>query len=332
MKGGTIDYSNLENPVYRPDMSPGEYTYFMYPGMAGTADGLCPDGEDRGDGCWTKKAVCSIDPSHFTLTKTGKSCGSPACRHHWKGWAYRGAQRIRAHVCGYQQATNYPYPARHITISLDPSERQKFLDDYGYDEVLLWKKLRAHFLKLAKSCGITGGAMILHTYRVKPKIREKFGGGGKIWELIRGAVHNGAPFYDLVYWSPHVHIAGYGKMASIKGAGKDHTASQFQYKMIRALNTEDDVDVWAYYALSHCALNPAKRGSNVSYFGVCAPNKLKLVWQQWFTEDIICPVCGAAVVYDIPDFIPDTRLDTREVATRKRLYAEYVITGSDPPG
>jgi len=332
MKGTTVDYSNLLEPVYRPDTDPWKYTYFMYPGMAGTTDGLCPDGKDRVGNCWTKVVVCSVDPGHFTMSRTGESCGSPACRHHWKGWAYRGAQRIRAHVCGYQQATNYPYPARHIVMSLDEAKRNKFLTDFGHDETILWKKLRAHFLKTAKSCGITGGAMVMHAYRVKPEIRKKFGGSGKIWDLIRGAVHNGAPLFDLVYWSPHVHIAGYGKMASVKGAGKGRAGSDFQYKMIRALNTEEDVESWAYYSLSHCALNPAKRGTNVSYFGVCAPNKLKLVWQQWYTEDLKCPVCGAAVVYDNPLFPRDFHLDTRTVATCRRLYAEYEVAGLGPPG
>jgi len=169
VKGRKIDYSNLQKPVYLPNPDPLEYTYFLYPGMAGTGDGLCPDGTDRSDNCWSKKTVCSVDPSHFTMIRTGKSCGSPACRHHWKGWAYRAAQRTRAHVCGFQQATNYPYPARHIILSLDKAERLDFLKKYRYDEVIPWKKLRSHFLKTAKSCGITGGAIIMHAYRVRPE-------------------------------------------------------------------------------------------------------------------------------------------------------------------
>jgi len=121
-------------------------------------------------------------------------------------------------------------------------------------------------------------------------------------------------------------------MASVKGAGKDRAGSEFRYKMIRALNTEDDVEAWAYYAFSHCALNPAKSGSNVSYFGVCAPTNLNLVWQQWCTEELKCPVCGAPIVYENPLLAPDPRCDSRETATCKRLYAEYAVATSSIPG
>ncbi|MBA7581778.1 hypothetical protein ES708_23689 [subsurface metagenome] len=197
---------------------------------------------------------------------------------------------------------------------------------------MLHKKLNAHFLKQAKESGIIGGTKFLHAYRVKRKIRDKFAGQGNIWDIVLGAVNNGADLLDLVYWSPHAHFICYGKMAPVKGAGKDRSVTKFNYKMVRALYTEEEVEGLARYLLSHCALNPAKRGRNVSYFGVCAPTKLKLVCQYWHAEEVKCPVCGAVMVYDDPLFVPGGRLDTREVATCRRLYAEYSVTGPGPPG
>ncbi|MBA7575455.1 hypothetical protein ES708_17285 [subsurface metagenome] len=328
----SIDYSDLLNPVYLRDSGPRKYTVFSFPGLGGTGDGLCPDGKDRVGSCWTRKVVCSVDSSHTFYVKSGSSCGRPACRHHWKIWANREAQRLRAHVCGYQTAADYPYPARHVVFSLNPAEASEFLRKYGHDEVLLYTKLNAHFLKQAKKSGIIGGSKSLHAYRVKRTIKDKFAGQGNIWDIVRGAVNDGADLLDYVYWSPHAHFICYGKMAPIKGAGKDRTVADFDYTMIRALNTEDEVEKAAYYILSHCALNPKPGCFNVTYFGVCSSKYLKLEWQQYFSEDDTCCDCGAVRVYDDPSFVPGGgRPDTREVATRRRLYAEYSVTGPKGP-
>jgi hypothetical protein len=144
----------------------------------------------------------------------------------------------------------------------------------------------------AVSLGLTGGAFVIHPWRIKKEY---------LAEAEEYANRTGKNRYDWVRcqpdpmavsdYSPHCHVLGYGRLKEIKAGSKT-----YEYKVIRPLNSLEAVEGVAFYLLSHTAM-PAKPGGDCyHYFGVCSKHRLKPSYIGEDPRPVFCPKCGAALV------------------------------------
>jgi hypothetical protein len=219
-------------------------------------------------------------------------------------WAHRGADRISCRVDGFRQFARVP--PRHVILSLNPGEvaLDKLSDMPAYRAMEILKDV---FKKKAQTVGITGGALIIHLWRTNEKVPRNV--ETKKWQWVRNQGRE--KFADYVIFEPHAHLACYGFLVTPK-------KGEFLYKNKGPLKTRDDIERWAYYALSHCPIIANKKA--VTYFGCCSYNKLKHTWMNRCSVDLRCEVCGAPMVYE----------GTNEIVLMRRTYATWIFIKNAP--
>lgn len=259
--------------------------------------------ESCGDGIYKRSIHCSAHPEHERYEVGGTYCKQPQCPICWPYWAHRAADRISCRIDGYKQFVRHP--PRHLIFSLDP-------EDVDLDKLFKMSAKRAYdiikeiFIEKAYKAGVTGGALIVHTTRTNDLVPRDL--DIKKWDYVRkqGAQN----FFNLVDFEIHAHIAGYGYLVTPE-------KGQFLYKNKGPLRDRDDVERWAYYAVSHAPIIPGKQA--VIYFGTCSNRKLKPAYIRRCTIELRCQECGAVMVYD----------DFNEVVMTKRTFADWVIVQED---
>ena len=264
--------------------------------------GLGPQTDDScGTGVYTRMICCSSNPDHHRYQVGGTSCKQPTCPVCWPMWAHRAADRISCRVDGFRRFDHYP--PRHLIFSLGPDE----LDIEKLKLMTAQKAydcLKAVFIKKAEKVGVVGGALIIHTMRTNEKV-PRTDASGKKWTWVR----NQGPenFFDYTEFEVHAHIAGYGYLRVPK-------QGEFLYKNKGPLKTRDDVEKWAYYAVSHAPVIPGKK--SVVYFGACSNSKLKPTWTSRMSVPVVCSECGYPMVYE----------GTIEPVYMKRTFAGWTFS------
>ena len=264
--------------------------------------GLGPKTDDScGNGVWTRIVVCPVNSEHERYQVGGTSCKQPSCPVCWSMWAHRAADRISCRVDGFKRFERYP--PRHLIFSLEP-------DDVNLEKLEIMSAQKAYdyfkgiFIKKAESVGVVGGAMILHNARTNDKVpRNEV--AVKKWDWVRK--QGPENYFDYVDFEIHAHIAGYGYL-------KEPKKGEFLYKNKGPLKTRDDIEKWAYYAISHAPVIPGKK--SVVYFGACSNSKLKPTWTSRMSVPVYCPECGLQMVYE----------GTNEPVYMKRTFAEWIFS------
>jgi ribosomal protein S27E len=169
---------------------------------------------------------------------------------------------------------------------MPPEVAAELLDEYEDEPIVLYRKAKTWLKKQALALGVVGGCMIIHWYRASDEFKQDtFEQSLKTWEQIRSL---GDSWIEMTRFSPHAHIIAYGYLSK--------PADRYDvYKNKGPLKDRDNVEACAYYALSHCAL-PIK-GQSYFYFGSCSNRQLKCTWSGHTTAPLLCPVCGACLVY-----------------------------------
>ena len=265
-----------------------------------------------GTGVYTRLVVCSEHPEHDRYEVNKTTCGRRECPICWSTWARRGADRIGCRIDGFRQFDRHP--PKHVVLSAKLGE----LDLVNFEGLAPGKildRLCAYFTTKAYSVGLTGGAMVVHLWRTAdhiPRDTER-----KKWDIVRaaGAEH----FEDNTTWGPHAHIAGYGYLKKPK-------KGEFLYKNRGYLDTREDVERWAYYALSHGTAMPGK--DSVRYFGCCTKSRLKPAWTHRTHTELLCEACGAPMVYEGTN---EVHLVVRTEACGWTYTPPRQTVGSDPP-
>jgi len=245
-------------------------------------------------GQYSKLVVCESNPNH--KQKVRRNCHNWACPTCFKGnvlrAAERASERLKATRAAYAMSGDDIGLYQHITIS--PEQY-----DLDLTEETL-KDLKATAIKHLHKIGVIGGSIIFHPYRVKAEVKEDLKEILKIqdlqerkgyWDLIRKDILNLGDWRNYVYFSPHFHIVGFFPQIKIK-SDDFYSSTGWVYKNITAFSGKPlkSVKGTEYYLLTHAAY--IKGRQTVTYFGVSAPNKLKL--EVIVTkEDHVCPVCGA---------------------------------------
>lgn len=273
-------------PLYPATGPSTVYPSWMLP-IPGTGDSY----EDCGTGI-AKKLVCENDPDGHPVVVVGtKSCKRPECPTCWSSWARRATDRTGSRVDGFRDAARHRYPPRHIIISLSANESTDLLDTYANDAERLYKGIKSTLLRKAKAIGVKGGAIVIHFYRIDHLLdndlspKEYSVQNHRVWDQVRDSGN----WQEVVRFSPHAHIIGYGYLQTPK-------KGEFKYKNKGPLKSRDDIERASYYMLSHCTLPP--KGHAISYFGCCSYNKLMVEKHLSVSAPLLCSVCGAHMIYE----------------------------------
>lgn len=221
--------------------------------------------------------VCSKCNSKMEVG--GTSCGHVECPSCWGTWARRGAERISARIWGFREASRTHHKPRHATFDLQSVD---------------WKEAKTK----AEALGFTGGVIVIHPWRIKAEFRNMFEImaeriGISRYEVVRQSEYGMA----AMQYSPHAHVICYGKGVDV-AAG----SSEYQYRMIRRLNSPEGLQGAVYYLLSHTFIPSGPGKMSFRYFGSCLPQRLKPDWKGKHAGVLTCPDCGAEMVY------PDTNI------------------------
>lgn len=258
--GGAAGTGGLSERVY-PDSVPSNIDSGVKMVGSGTACGITK---------WVITGKCSKCGHPVELHKS--TCGRIECPDCYKGWARRASDRVGLRVWGYLHALgDYRYKPWHIVLSIP-----------GCTE---WKKYK----ELAAEFGCTGGVMVIHPFRVIRSVARTIQDAASAEHLNRYDYIRKHGLWNMLEYSPHAHVIGYGYMIENK------PDSAFQYRKIRPIMDRGAVERAAYYLLSH-AMMPKKGRHLVKYFGVCSYSKLGAIYIGTRHEPMACPCCGGPCV------------------------------------
>ena len=215
--------------------------------------------------------LITLDGANYANMIYGKpffhSCDKPSCPICFKyGWAVREAKSVEARL---KEASKRFGLVEHIVVSV-PAK------DYG----LSYEAMRFKVVKVLKSRGVVGGALIFHGFRFD---KRKW-----CW-----------------YWSPHFHVlgfilGGYGKCRGCKKVclmhpecnGFEKRTRKF-YKtdgyIVKVLGKRKTVMGSAWYQLHHSSVKKGSVRFHVAtWFGNVSYRKLKVTAEM---RKAVCPIC-----------------------------------------
>ncbi|MBA7583688.1 hypothetical protein ES708_25635 [subsurface metagenome] len=298
-------------------------------------------GEQTNDFCGKIRSMIACPECHYyvPIRIRCKRSTCPVCFHSLIG---RGAESAQSRIMGYYNAQLADNPAGgsrrgrvrlpyHAVLSLPEDQ---YCPSYVSEKEEM-KRLKDIFRKQALKMGSTGGTSVIHVFRIKwgykrllnelatrlNKSGERTPSGGryKLYDALRTLPN----WRECVYYSPHVHIIGYGYLQP-----SNELEDGWVYKKIinRPLKDGEDVRHLISYLLSHAT--PVSGMHTVTYFGVCSYNKLVIVDKQYFHEPVLCPNgCSCELVYADMDGIPYPHMETY---LRMRVIITYRMAGEPP--
>ena len=306
--------------------------------------------KDEECGEWTALAVCSADVNH-ERRPIMKSCNRLECPVCHTRVLQRNSAAVASRVDGYRKAltgqvTLYggiakkPRPPRHGILSPPASVVNAVYDrtmkslakkypggEYTAEDIqaTYMEKFRYEAYKALELLGIDGAACIIHYDRVTEEGKEKHQAeapGMARWEWLRCQVEN---WHDLVYFSPHMHVAYYGWTMDTDEFYEK--SGGWVFKMRRVV---EEVAPLAYYLLSHA---PVIHGRlSVTYTGCLSPRKLKAVDDHIEKEEVLCEKCGAVMVFAAIDMDGNITHITDRPLYHKRRVRTYRIEEGPGPG
>lgn len=241
--------------------------------------------------------TCPDEPTHHKKIVAYR-CHRPACPTCWPSWAARAATKAAETVEGYQSVTRTHRFARHIDISPHPKD-VPFTEPTP--EALTW--LYDQGVQKARILGLQAAIPIPHPYRIRPEKEAEVAAAAKaagspnryMWALAQ------PNWSDLVYFSPHIHIIGYGRLMD---------SIQFQHKTGWQYHNHDEktegrkgdaLRGTLYYLLTHAWVNGNHK--IVRYWFGMSTHRLKRVDEGYEKIAVACPVCAAACVSTPPDIV-----------------------------
>lgn len=219
---------------------------------------------------WVVKGVCPECGNHVTIYK--KTCGRIECPRCFRTWARRASRRIAARVRGYFLAGGTRYPPRHVVLEGEGTDRQAYI-----------RRLRA--------LGFTGGAIVLHPYRIRKEYQRMFElmaakTGRNRYDILRESAIGS----DALEYAPHAHCIVYGK-----GNRVPRGSSKFKYRVLRVLPDLDSLERLAFYVLGHVGV-PEGNSTAYGYWGCCSTRRLKPSYEGLCQDDLRCDKCGAVML------------------------------------
>lgn len=323
-----LTYPAIRTDVYRretgfqvPDSFSFEVQPFELPGT-----GRITDPERCGS--WHTAAVCQGDPGHW-MRHIKHSCDNPACPVCSGRWASKQGARMAESLRGYIQAANrgqatlegtdtatwHRDNARYLNHYVLSPREGEIRQDMGIDSI------KAAGRRMAPRVGITGGIMIFHPYRIRKDLAKRLvyhnreirgmnedERDRKFWELVRADALFLGDWQAYVYWSPHFHIIGFGRLPrQITPDEKENAKvllAGWIVKWVRHVSTEilempderiDPIAELAAYLLTHAAYQPGKKIP--ARLGVCTSDKLVKVGKPINDGyEATCPKCGSPIV------------------------------------
>jgi len=237
-------------------------------------------------GRWVGLDTCKNFEGHEGQLLDGKDCsGKVVNRHkHWwchksscpvcfiSGWSVRGANHITGRVLkGVELGFGL---VEHVIVSVPEEDR-------NLPESVLRLKCRMALVE----CGVSGGCMIFHGYRVDKK-------------------------RDVLAWSPHYHVLGFvvggysrcrecpRKWDCLRGCGDfdDRAWQGFQNDgyFVKVFPQRKTAFGTAFYQLNHATIRVGiVRFHSITWFGCCANRKYKSVCLD---AEVLCPACRSVMV------------------------------------
>ena len=235
---------------------------------------LVGTGKVKDDWCGTVvRGIAKCPSCGDEMVLRGSSCGRAECPKCWSGWAARLADKASLRVYGYRLAARFQFFPRHVIISPPPA----LLGPTGDPRELqgMWRAC----LMVARAAGLTGGAALMHWYRIAP--------GGPSGKDRYKIIRESGRWRDLMTWSPHMHMTAYGKV--------DHYAVPpgWVVRVLGRLRNRDEVGRRLYYALDHASPGP---GHVLRYFGECSYNKLLEEHVYLHHVPLLCMRCGTEMI------------------------------------
>ncbi|MEM2105125.1 MAG: hypothetical protein QXV21_01470 [Candidatus Bathyarchaeia archaeon] len=201
-----------------------------------------------------------------------KNSSCPVC--FIRGWSVRGAKFIVSRLGdGVKRGFG---KVEHVVVSVSKT-------DSNLDEAVLRRKCR----DVSLVCGVVGGCMIFHGYRID---RER----------------------ECLKWSPHYHVLGfvegdYDRCRHCKGGdcyacdgveGRCYRVYRENGYIVRVLDERKTVFGTAWYQLNHATVRVGlKRFHVVTWFGVCGYNNFK--GEKVGVGIVPCPACGEEMVRSV---------------------------------
>lgn len=228
------------------------------------------------------QVVCPEDPAHYKRA-IFDDCHRPACPVCWSAWADRAAERNADTVMLFKETHNYPYFPNHIDITPDPAIVPF---DRPTKECLDW--LMEEVNSRLDVLGVVAASVIAHPYRIRDEYKRyvndeasKAGCNRYVWALAQ------PDWYNLVYFSPHVHALIYGKLLK---SPEFYRLTGWQYHNHGRLSSRTDVIKVLKYLLSHAWV----RGNSKTIRNLRGMSSTKLlVTQVKDRQPDLCPVCRA---------------------------------------
>ena len=224
---------------------------------------------------------CSDVDAHKGLTLNGEDCTNKVVlrlQHFWckksscpvcfvRGWSVRGAKFIGARLV---EASKRFGRMEHVVCSVPKCD---------YD--LRHEVMRRKVIDVLKSCGVVGGAVIFHGFRID---RSR----------------------NVLVWRPHFHVlgfveGGYDSCRHCKGSdcyacdgfqGRVYRAYRSNGYVVRTLEERKTVFGTAWYQLHHATIRlGVKRFHVVTWYGVVGYRNFKGS-KVVLNGEVPCPVCG----------------------------------------
>jgi hypothetical protein len=283
-----------------------------------------------GDSGQKKIAACSKDATHYKKAMS-VNCGHIVCPACWTAPIGKQARTVSAKIRGFAKdaklknlKTDNELIVNHFIMS---PPKGAILPDMPYN------KIKQKGRDMARKAGITGGFMAFHPFRIKKRIAYRLGllceenaknnpeeREKKFWELIRVDALKLGSWAEYVFWSPHYHVIGFGRLPDQKTDEEKetvkilykgwvvvwirHVDSFYQFDGTTIL---DPIKELAFYILSHAGYQPGKKIP--VWLGDCSQNKIYSVVTVKQEYQVVCPKCAAPVVNGCETetgmFVPD---------------------------
>jgi hypothetical protein len=245
---------------------------------------------------------------HMVFGRTFKrNCGRKACPTCYEAWAsnqaLRGLIRLASYTVGFDSVDKIIYDVKtqlfansrrvqkqelisrleesvhsshkkpiHVVLSPPPG----FIDD----SMAGYARARRLAYEIAKHCGLIGGAVIFHPYRLKCAKC-----GSTIDDYTNSCSKCGSSVFSWV-WSPHFHVLGFGWIVN--------TAETYEKNGWVVANKGVRKSVyWTFqYLLSHAGVSSVH---TTTWFGHLAYNMMKAVPVLGSLNEV-CPYCHAPLM------------------------------------
>lgn len=224
--------------------------------------------------------MCPENPKHDTRV-IYDDCHRPGCPVCWGSWANRAADRAADTITGFKDAHNYRWYPNHIDIS-PPLDVVPFTRPTA--ECLRW--LLEEVNDRLDVLGVVAAAVVPHPYRIRKECKQFVNDNASkervnryVWALKQDN------WFELVYFSPHVHAITYGRLIQFK---EFQFLTGWQYHNHGRTHTRVDVVKVVRYLLSHAWV----RGNSktVRYLRGMSSTKLLVTYEKTKEPDL-CRVC-----------------------------------------